>query len=153
MLGVENVPLDFDQGRRERGQAAVDVRERVARILPALVAEPGVHDARVLDEAVPVDVSKAVDPIQGGQRVGQQLGQEVDVAGPAHELGEQDQKQRRGVDAAVVGGVGNQLQVRKLPVAHLVQDLPGLLVLEVVDLRPLHRRQRVQRAAGELGPH
>ena len=47
------------------GQRAVGMEDRVVQILPTLIGEPGLHAARILDEAVAIDVAGSVDP---GQR-------------------------------------------------------------------------------------
>ncbi len=63
-------------------------------------------------------------------------------------LAEQDQPQRRGVDAAVVGVVGRLTAARHLAAAQLVEDLAGLRVMPRIVGRRLQtgqHRQRVDR--------
>ena len=65
-LGVVGVALQLAGGAREAGQAPVAVRDRVPRVLPALVLEPGLLVAPLVgDVAVALQVGVVVDP---GQR-------------------------------------------------------------------------------------
>ena len=68
-LRVEDVALDLGQGDRRLGEAAVEPSDRLRRVLPALVAQPGLFLPLVFDESVAVAIAPLVDPFQGGQRV------------------------------------------------------------------------------------
>ena len=77
-----------------------------------------------------------------------QLEDDPVVAGPAPQLREQDEEQRRRVDRAVVAVGPDE---RGLPSTQLVHDLPGLRVaLGIVGVR-LRTCERAQRAGGRLG--
>src|SRR5262249_34983803 len=67
-------------------------------------------------------------------------------------FGEQDEPEWRRIGGAVVRAVGRLTQPRELAAADLVQDLPRLLVPEVVDARALQGAEQMKRAAGEAGP-
>ena len=89
------------------------------------------------------EVRVLVDPVQRRARLDLELAHERAVAGPALVLVEQDDVQRRRVGGAVVRRVRALLERRHLPVAHLVEDPPGVLVAEVVGAgRPASRRAR-----------
>ena len=61
-----DVTLHFGKRDRTFRQTAVGVKDRVLRILPALVGEALLGRAVILDEAVAVGISRAVDPRQRG---------------------------------------------------------------------------------------
>ena len=121
----------------------------VARVLPRLVEQAVLGAAPVLDEAVPVRVAIAVDPLERAQRGLAQPQRHRVVVGPAPSLGEEHEEQRRRVDRAVVArepGVGCA------PAPHLVDDLSRLGIDRRVVLERLQLGERVERADGELGP-
>jgi hypothetical protein len=70
---------------------------------------------------------------------------------PSPQLAQEHHEQGRGVGRAVVDLPAAQRQRRRAAEAHLVQDLPGLLVGHRVDLRPLEARQRLQHAQRQIG--
>ena len=61
-----------------------------------------------------------------------------------------NQIKRRGVRCAVIGRVGDQLEVGKLAVAQFVQDLAGFGITVGIFLLGLQRAQDLQRPAGEF---
>ena len=63
--GVD-VALDLAERDRPLGEPAVGVKDRVVRVLPALMHEAVRRLARVLDEAVAVEVAVALDPVERG---------------------------------------------------------------------------------------
>ena len=67
--GGEDVALDLGECDRRFGGPAVDVPDRIAGILPALVEQPEPRAPLVLDEAVAVEVARIVDPGQGREGV------------------------------------------------------------------------------------
>ena len=77
-----DVALDLGQGDRPIRRPAVEMTDRIARILPALVQEPELRASLVLDEAVAVEVARVVDPGEGGQGVRPQPVEQRVVAGP-----------------------------------------------------------------------
>ena len=70
---IEAVALHFHQGDGRPGGGAVQVRDAVARVLPALVLQAPLGLALVLDESVAVLVAVLVDPAQRSLRGRQEL--------------------------------------------------------------------------------
>jgi hypothetical protein len=137
-LGVVGVALQFAGGAGEAGQAAVGVGDGVPGVLPALVLQAGVGVAGLVpDVAVAAQVGVLIDPVEGGAGLEFQVADEFGVAAPALVLVEQDEEQRGAVGGAVVGGVGPLLEGGELAVPHLVEDLAGVFVAEVVDTAAL----------------
>ena len=133
-LRVVGVPLQLAGGPGEARQLAVAVRDRVPRVLPALVLEAGLLVAALVpDVAVAPEIGVVVDPGERRARLVLEVAHELAVAGPALVLVEQHHVERRRVGAAVVGRVRALLERRHLAVAHLVEDPAGILVAEVVD--------------------
>ena len=121
---------------------------RVARVLPGLVDEPAGGAAPVLDEAVAVEVAVAVDPLERAQRRLAQVADEPGVVGPAPDLGEEDEVERRRVDGAVVAG---EPGLGALAVPNLVDDLAGLGVGVRVVLARLQLGEHRERVLRQLG--
>lgn len=90
-----------------------------------------------------------VHPKQRRASRGLETSHQFYVAGPALELIEENQKQRRCVVAAVVGGMRDLPQSGELPVANFVKDLPRLGITKVVIFLRLGRRQHLERCVGE----
>ena len=125
--------------------------DRVARVLPALVEQPGRRAPLVLDEAVAVAVAVRVDPLERGERVRPERADEVEVAGPAVRLVEEDQPQRRRVDRAVVRPVRELPGPGQLADAQLVEDLARLHVPVRIVLGRLPVGQDPERLARDVG--
>ena len=66
VFGRVDVALDLGERNRSFRQPAVGVEDGVIRIFPALVGEALLGRAVILDEAVAVGISRAVDPRQRG---------------------------------------------------------------------------------------
>ncbi|MNY03941.1 hypothetical protein D3C86_1365880 [compost metagenome] len=66
-------------------------------------------------------------------------------------LAQEDQEERRGVDRAVVGVVGNLLEARQLSDPQLVEDLAGLFVAPIVHAPPLVLGKQPQGLLGDVG--
>ena len=94
-LRVVHVALHLRQRDRRVRRPAGPVADGVGRVLPALVDEPEVGPAAVLDEPVAVEVAVAIDPRQSRQDVRPEPLDERVVARPVVGLAEQDQPQRR----------------------------------------------------------
>ena len=90
-----------------------------------------------------------LDPGQGTHRGVVEVAYERRVVGPAPDLGEEDQVERRRVDRAVVA---LEPVLRGFPAPDLVDDLPGLGVDRRVVLGRLQPGEDLEGAAGELGP-
>jgi hypothetical protein len=88
-----------------------------------------------------------LDPGEGGHRRFLEVTYERVVVGPAPDLGEEDQVQRRGVDRAVVA---LEPVLRSLAAPDLVHDLARLGVDRLVVLGRLKVGEDLERAAGEL---
>jgi hypothetical protein len=67
-LGLVDVALHLDQRRRQFCRSPIGIEKRVGGVLPALVANPAAGTLRVLDEAVTIEVSKRIDPVQRAER-------------------------------------------------------------------------------------
>src|SRR4029079_5770685 len=83
-LGVIGVPLELAGRPRKAGQRPVPERDRVPRVLPALVLEPALLVAALVrDVAVALEVGVVVDPRERGSSLVLELAHELPVAGPA----------------------------------------------------------------------
>src|SRR5689334_17312947 len=127
-LRVVDVPLDFDERDGRLRQSAVGKRNAITRVLPALVDQAARRGARVLDQTISVDVTVAIDPLKGATCVREELVHEIEVAGPAPRLVEEDEPQRCRVDCSVVGHVRDLAAAGELTAAKLVHDPAGLLL-------------------------
>src|SRR5438094_3318701 len=119
---VEDVALELAQRLRRRHLAAVGVDDRVARIPPAHVLVALRRARPVLLEAVPVEVSRLVDPLEAAERRLAVLAEQRVVAEPAPRLVERNQVERRGVGGAVVRRVRDQVEMGELAGTDLVRD-------------------------------
>ena len=81
---------------------AVGETLRVALVLPGLVVEAASRASLVLDEAVAVEIALVVDRRQRRNAGSRKAVDERGVVGPAPDLGEQHEIERRRVDRAVV---------------------------------------------------
>jgi len=63
LRGVD-VALNLAERDRSFGRSAVGVEDRIERILPALMEQPGRRAARVLEEAVAIRIAVAIDPVE-----------------------------------------------------------------------------------------
>src|SRR5205814_811916 len=118
-----DVGLDLGQGDGGRGEGAVRMGDGVAGVLPALVAKAPRRAAEVLDVAVAIEVTVAVDPYEGTVEDVLELQDRGEIVGPAEVGGGQHEVQGGGVDTAVVGGVGNVVGAGEFPLADLVEYL------------------------------
>ena len=140
------VALDLGQCDRRFGDAPRGERDAVEGVLPALVGEPAVGGALVLDEPVAVAIAVLAQPFEGAVGVGQQRVDLLARDPPAAQLAQQHDEQRRRVGGAVIDVAGSERQRRADAGPHLVQDAAGLLLGQRVDLLPLERREGLQRA-------
>ena len=70
---VDAIALDLDQGDGRLGRRAVEVRNAVPGVLPALVPQASFGLALVLDQSIPVLVAVLLDPAQRGLGRGKEL--------------------------------------------------------------------------------
>ena len=73
------------------------------------------------------------------------------VPRPLVGVGEHDQEQQRGIGRAVVGREGKEPETGELPIAELVRNLAGFLVLLGIVVGRLYAGKPVEGAEGELG--
>ena len=101
---------------------------RIVGILPALVAQTTLGRTAVAQKPILLAGFRLADPGHGRIQGGLQLGNESLVCSALQVITGQDQKQGRGVDAAVVQGEGHLLERRHFSQAGFVQDLAGLSI-------------------------
>src|SRR5207248_2656298 len=68
-LRVVDVALYLDEGNGRFGQSPIGEGNAIARVLPSLVHQTARRGARVFDEAVPVDIAVAIDPLERAPRI------------------------------------------------------------------------------------
>src|SRR5215831_7972303 len=109
------------------------MKHRILRILPPLLHQARCGSPRVLDKAVAVPVTPAIDPLQCSLDMRPQRRRERAITGPIEiRPGEDDEKWCR-VDAAVIAAEWHLAEPRHLAVPSLMQDFSGLGVLFAVD--------------------
>src|SRR5512147_2996112 len=64
-LGCKHVPLYFAQRDGPFRQTAIRMKHRILRIFPSLMDEPSCRSATILHEAIVIEISCLVDPLQG----------------------------------------------------------------------------------------
>src|SRR5262249_1219848 len=132
-LRLIDVGLRFDERDGRDGERAVGVDDRIARILPTLVAQPFFCLAQVFDVTIAVEVAIARDPVERRLDIPLDLVEERETALPPGMLSDEDQKERRGVDRAVIGRVWDFTQSGHFAHADFMQYLPRLLFTPFVD--------------------
>ena len=75
------VALHFDQRDRSLRHAAVGVEHRIDAVFPALVGEAALRRARVIEQAIAIGVTRAVDPMHRGPERRPQAVDEVEIPG------------------------------------------------------------------------
>ena len=68
-FGGKYVALHLAERNRPRSEFSIGVENRVRRVLPALVDQPGAAVPLILDEAVAVGITVGVDPVQRRERI------------------------------------------------------------------------------------
>ena len=111
-------------------------------------AEAVIRAPQELDEAVAVAVAELVDPAQRHAHRRLELAHERVVARPAPRLREQHEKQRRGIDGAVVA---REPDLGRPPAAQLVDDLARLGVDARIVVLGLQLGQHAQGRVRQLG--
>jgi hypothetical protein len=86
------------------------------------------NPANVLDKSIAIDISESIDPVKRGLRRRPQAIAQLHVAGYRDVLGQQYEKQRRGVDGSVIPPSAPVSALSELTVANLVCNLSGLLL-------------------------
>src|SRR5207244_11534313 len=103
-LGVVNVALNFASRTRQTRECAIGEQDGVPGVFPALVLQPRLRvAAAVLDIAIAIAVPVIVDPGERSPGFHLQLPYQCSIAGPALNLIEQDEEERRGVGSSIVG--------------------------------------------------
>src|SRR5579862_4465673 len=133
------------------GQSTVRMEDRIVRVLPALLHQAIRRAPMVLNEAVSVRIAVAVDPLERSLHIGPDRLDEGDIRGaPVVSTGQHD-KQRSGIDAAVIAGEGNLSKRGHLAAASLVQNLAGLSILVGVAVAGLGLGEEGQDTARDVG--
>ncbi|MND95557.1 hypothetical protein D3C80_878150 [compost metagenome] len=149
--GGEGVALDLQQGDGPLREAAVAVEDGVLAILPALIGQPGLGGAGIVDQAVAVAVAIIAHPARSGDQVGPQGADGLHVVGAPRVGAGQGDEEAGGVDPAVVEAERHLAQGAHLAAACLVHDLAGGGIHEGVDLCRLARGQIGQHPLGQAG--
>ncbi|TMD10915.1 MAG: hypothetical protein E6J07_10185 [Chloroflexi bacterium] len=123
----------------------------IVRVFPALVVEADRRAGLVLLEPIAIAISILEHPLEGGLGVRSVAVEDRLVARPLVGVREHDQEQQRGIGRAVVGREGKEPQTGELPIAQLVRDLAGFLVLLRIVIGGLNAGKPVEGAEGELG--
>src|SRR5439155_22557442 len=76
-------------------------------------------------------------PVQAGTKVGLELAEQVEIAGPGEIFAGEPEEQRGRVYAAVVRRKRELAGQSQLALTQLVEDLPGLLVTPGIEFCPL----------------
>src|SRR5487761_479185 len=116
--------------------------ERIVGIFPALVARAA---ARILDEAVMVEIAVGDTPLQCRHGGRPQLIEELGIRRPIEGGRERAEVERRGVHRAVENA-RPEAAVDEVPAPNFVQDLAGLLLGVAYHLLALVSRKVAQRA-------
>ena len=143
------VGLHFAQGDRPLRQAPIGVVHAIVGILPALVAQTPLGGALVAQEAIGRAFLGGTDPGHRPVQGAVQLADEGLIAAAQQVVARQDQKQRRGIDAAVVVGKGHLPQGGHFPQPGLVQHLARFRIVGGVAMAGLVLRQKSQHATGQ----
>src|SRR5262249_14622252 len=123
------------------------MKNRVLRVLPALLHQTVGRASQVLDEAIAIAVTIAVDPFQGAFDVRPDRRDERTVPGPFQIRTGQDDEKRRRIDAAVVTAERYFPEPGHFATASLMENLPRLGILLDVERIGLSRCQVPQYAA------
>jgi hypothetical protein len=126
-------------------------KHRVVRIFPALVRQPSLGCACVLDESVAIEIALLVDPGQRTLDRRPQLADQHVVAGALRVKAGEHDKQRRRVDAPIVEAEGYLPQRRHLAAPHLMQDLAGSASLRASSRLAWWRASRFSTPAATAG--
>src|SRR5262249_48111897 len=121
--GVVNVTLKLAERLGTLYQRAIRIHDRIARILPAHVLVASRRARLVFLESVAVAVAVFVDPGEASFRRPQMPLQQPQVAGRTPGSVQCYQIKRGRIRGPVVWRVRDQLEMRKLAVAQLVEDL------------------------------
>ena len=130
--GTVGVPLHLHHGDGSLGKTPIGKLNRVLGILPALVAERPAVAGVVLQQSVTIGIAGAANPAERSPGCRKKFRQLRSGRTPSKGRPEQDEKQRGGIDGAVVrayagGGPIPEPWAGGQP--HLVQDLARLLLV------------------------
>ena len=98
------VALHLD-GERRICKGAIDVDDGIPGVFPALVDEPFLGALFVAEIMVPTGIDRVAEPCARRTDRGKQLAHEGKVGSPFPIHGHEHEKQRRRIDAAVVGAI------------------------------------------------
>ena len=148
--GIVDIALQLTEGLWPFDQRAVGIDNAITRILPAHVLVTNRGAGLVLLESVAVAVAIIVDPGEAPFCRLEMPLQERPVAGRAPDGVQRNQVERRRICGTVIRRVRDQLEMRKLAVAHLVHYLAGLGVAVVVRFLRLQGAEDLQCSARKL---
>src|SRR5262245_21019788 len=105
------------------------MENRIMGVFPALLNQPCWRMPRVLNESISIDIAVLVDPIERALNIRPDLLDEGKITGaPVVRAGEHD-KQRRGIDTAVIPAERNLTCGRQFSFSRFMQDLARFCVL------------------------
>src|SRR5919197_472703 len=144
-LGQVRIALYLHKRNRWYREAAVIIDNGIPRILPSLIGQPLVRSALVLEIAIAVAISVRRHPCQGLFDRRSELMKEIQIASPGGVPAEQDQKEERRINGAIIGSLWDLMQPSHLTDAELMQDLARLLVPPGINRASLIACQETQR--------
>ncbi len=149
LVRVDAVSLHLDEGDGRLRATPVRKRNSRARVLPPLI-EQAPRSATLVAHGLRSLFAPHVDP--GKRRLDRRtkfLKERAVGCKPMGRLGDDDEK-RRGIDAAVVGGMRDLAAAGHLAKAQLVKDLARLFFRHTVEPLSLVRREGAQRVGREI---
>ena len=147
-LGSIDISLDLDESDRRDGQRAVPVSDAVARVFPTMIRHALVGLGLVVGETVAIMVGVPIDPAQSRVDVPVEPLPDVQITGPPNVLGQQHDKQWRGIDRSVVRRLWDLLQIGHFPDSEFVENLARLLIAPAMIVLALVICQQDQRVGG-----
>src|SRR5262249_22726780 len=149
LLGCVDVALDFTHSDGTCGRRPVRMKDGVIGGLPPLMQEAVVRLTLIFHKAISIPVTITVYPVESSSQIGPERFYESAVAGPLVIRARQKDKQRGGVDTAVIAAEWHFLQRGHLAITCFVEDFPGFGVLFWNDFRGLGSGKKRQRAPGK----
>src|SRR5438876_9757520 len=124
------------------------MKHRVVRVFPALLCQTIGRTPIVLDKAILVEIAKAIDPIQRAYHVGPNGLEKFAIARSIEVSGGQQNKQWRGIDAAIIAPERHFAQRWHLAAAGFMQNLAWFGVLLGGNIHGLSSGQIRKNSAG-----
>ena len=146
-----DIALYLDERNRRRGETAVGIDDRIPGVFPSLVDQTFFRGALVLDVAIVVLIAVFRHPLQRRFDGISELVEKPQFSRPGRVARDQNQEKRRRVNRAVIGRLGNFIDMRHLAYPELMHDLARLLIAPFLDLAPLILRQQPECLLGHAG--